>query len=182
MYTLFIDTHYKDILLCLFKDNKLLDKEVLNDVKNTSVITMPSIIKLLDKNNIKINNINKIAVVIGPGSFTSIRIGVTLAKVLAYSLDIPIVSMTSIDLIGIHLDNPSYVSVMENNGAFICYYESNKSDIRYLKKSEYEEFKLKNNVIENIEIDFNILIKYINSLKEESSYDVNPIYIKEIGV
>ena len=175
MYTLFIDTHFKDILLCLFKNNKLLDKKVINDVKNTSVVTMPSIIELLDNNSININNINKIAVVKGPGSFTSIRIGVTLAKVLAYSLK-------SIDLIGIFLDKPSYVSILENNGAFISYYESNKSEIKYLKNSEYEEFKKNNNVIELINIDYDKLINYINSLDEESSFDVNPVYIKEINI
>ena len=181
MLTLFIDTHYKDILLCLFKDNNLLDKIIVEDVKNTSIEVMPNIVKLLDNNKLKVNDINKIAVIKGPGSFTSIRIGITIAKVLAYSLNIPIVSLTSIDLIGIHLDKPSYVAVHEYNGSFISFYESNKSEIKYLKNSEYNEFIKNNEVISKIDIDYNKLINYINSLEEESSFNVNPLYIKDIG-
>lgn len=181
MYTLFIDTHYKDIILFLFKDNKLLDKLELLNVKSTSVETMPALISLLERNNIKPNDLNKIAVCIGPGSFTGTRIGVTIAKTLAYSLNIPIVSLTSIDLVGLNLDKKSYVSVLENNGAFIALYDKKIiGEIKYLKKSEYELFKNDNNVIENIDISFDKLIAFINNLKEEKVHDVNPIYVKSI--
>ena len=183
MYTLFIDTHYKDILIIIYKDNELLDKIVINDVKSTSIETMPAIEKIISKNNLKINDINKIAVVRGPGSFTSVRLGITIAKTLAYSLKIPIVTLTSIDLIGINLDKPSYVAVKENNGAFISFYEQEKNnEIKYLKKALYEEFKEKNNVIEEIDIDYIKLIKFINNLKEDNYHNVNPLYIKTIEV
>ena len=182
MYTLFIDTHYKDVLILLFKDNNVLDKLLLKDVKNTSESLLPSIIQILFNNSLKINDINKIAVVKGPGSFTSVRLGVTVAKVLAYSLNVPIVSITSIDLLGLNLDKPSYVSVEENNGYFICYYESNKSAIKYLKKKEYEEFILNNEVLTDIKINYKKLINYLNSLEEENVYNVNPLYIKDIGI
>ena len=179
MYTLFIDTHYKDILLILYKDNSLLDKLFIKDIKSTSIETMPAIIKLLDNNKLSINDINKIAVVKGPGSFTGVRLGVTIAKTLAYTLSIPIVSLTSIDLIGINLDEPKYVSIKEQNGAFICFYDETK-EIKYMKKSEYEEFIKNNEVIEELDIDYQKLINYINTLKEEVSHNVNPLYIKSI--
>lgn len=182
MYTLFIDTHYKDILLCLYKDNNLISKLYLKDIKSTSELLMPSIISLLNENGIDIHNINKIAVIKGPGSFTSIRLGITVAKVLAYALNIPIVSLTSIDLLGINLSEPSYISVEENNGYFISYYENDKSDIKYMKKNEYDSFIKNNKVIDNIEINYHKLINYINKLENEDCYNLNPIYIKDIGV
>lgn len=181
MHTLFIDTHYKDIVIVLFKDNDLLDKSIINNVKSTSVETMPAIINLLDHNNLKQNDINKIAVCIGPGSFTGTRIGVTIAKTFAYSLNIPIVTLTSIDLVGLNLDKESYVSVLENNGAFVALYDNKILDeIKYYNKEEYEEFKNNNNVIENIDINYNKLINFINNQKEENVHDVNPIYVKTI--
>ena len=183
MYTLFIDTHYKGILLILFKDNKLLDKIIINDVKSTSVETMPALVKLLSNNKLEAKDINKIAVCIGPGSFTGTRIGVTITKTMAYSLSIPIVSLTSIDLIGLNLDNKSYVSVLENNGAFIALYDKKIiDDIKYLDEEDYIEFKKNNNVIENIDLNYDKLINFINELKEENVFDVNPIYVKTIEV
>ena len=181
MITLFIDTHYKDILLYLFKDNDLLDKKVLLGVKSTSVETMPALIDLLNVNNLKVNNINKIAVCKGPGSFTGTRIGVTIAKTLSYANNIPIVSLTSLDLIGLNLDNESYVGVLENNGAFVCLYNKGIiDDIKYYKLSEYNLFKENNKVVDNIEINNNKLINFINGLKEENVHNVNPMYVKNI--
>ena len=181
MYTLFIDTHYKDIQIYLFKDDKLLHKEISCNVKNTSVETMPLIIKTLKVSKVDKKNLNKIAVCIGPGSFTGTRIGVTIAKTLAYSLDIPIVTLTSLDLIGLNLNEKSFVSVLENNGAFICLY-NNKIDgeIKYLKNSEYEDFKKNNKVVENIRIDENKLINFINNLEDVNVHEVKPLYVKII--
>ena len=181
MITLFIDTHYKDILLYLFKDKELMDKKVLKNVKSTSVETMPTLIELLDVNNLKVNNINKIAVCKGPGSFTGTRIGVTIAKTLAYANNIPIVSLTSLDLIGLNLDSESYVGVLENNGAFVCLYDKKMiSDIKYYKLSEYNLFKENNNVVDNVDINNSKLIDFIDSLEEENVHNVNPMYVKNI--
>ena len=180
MYTLFIDTHYKDILICLFKDNELIKENKITNAKSTSIETMPGIISVLNDSNITINDISKIAVIKGPGSFTGIRIGVTISKVLSYALNIPIVTLTSIDLMGINLLSPSYVSVEENNGAYVSYYDTKADEITYYKKSLYEEFKQNNTVVENMDIDYSKLIKYINNLKPENPYNVNPLYIKSI--
>ena len=49
MYTLFIDTHFKNINLCLYKDAKIINKTTLKQVKSTSECTMPEIINLLTK-------------------------------------------------------------------------------------------------------------------------------------
>ena len=181
MYTLFIDTHYKNILLVLFKDNSLLDKSELVDVKSTSVETMPALISLLKKSNLNPSDLNKLAVCIGPGSFTGTRIGVTIAKTLAYSLNIPIVTLTSIDLIGLNINESSYVGVLENNGAFVALYDKKiVDDIKYFKNSEYNDFKASNNVVEDVLMDYNKLINFINNLKEINAHDVNPLYVKTI--
>ena len=181
MYTLFIDTHYKEIIMILYKDKNIVDKILLTDFKSTSTETMPTLINLLENNNLKLIDLNKIAVCIGPGSFTGTRIGVTIAKTIAYSMNIPIISILSIDMIGINLDNKSYVSVLENNGAFVALYDKKViGEIKYMKNSEYEDFKSKNTVIEQIDMDYNKLIEFINSKEEENVHDVNPVYIKSI--
>lgn len=58
------------------------------------------------------SDLSRIAVDVGPGGFTSVRVGVTFAKTLAWSLGVPIVSVTSFDLI----DSKRAVAVPSKKG------------------------------------------------------------------
>lgn len=49
--------------------------------------------------NVKPKDLNKIVVAAGPGSYTGVRIGVTAAKTLAWSLQIPIVGVSSLEVV-----------------------------------------------------------------------------------
>ena len=51
MYSLYIDTHDKEIVLCLYKDGKVLDKNIKNSTRNHSDYTMPMLKELLDNND-----------------------------------------------------------------------------------------------------------------------------------
>ena len=59
--------------------------------KDLSRFTVDEVSKMFDEVNKKPNDVNKIIVVNGPGSFTGIRIGITLAKLMAFCLSIPII-------------------------------------------------------------------------------------------
>ena len=85
MNTLFIDTHLWDIIIILLHDGLVVKKEEVKNKKNNSEYIFPSIVKVID--GIKLD---EIIVVNGPGSFTGVRLGVTIAKTLAYTLNIPI--------------------------------------------------------------------------------------------
>lgn len=86
MITLFIDTCHHNLMVGVYEDDKelLLVNEV-ND-NHLSERLLPLIEKTVSSANLDINNINNIVVANGPGSFTGVRIGVTVAKTLAYSL------------------------------------------------------------------------------------------------
>jgi tRNA threonylcarbamoyladenosine biosynthesis protein TsaB len=58
--------------------------------KQKAQIVLPLIDKLLKKHNLTIKNINSIQVNPGPGSFTGIRVGYTIANTLAFLLKVPI--------------------------------------------------------------------------------------------
>ena len=53
--------------------------------------------KIIKKNKISISSLRFLAISIGPGSYTGIKIGVNFTKGLAYSLNIPVVPVNSID-------------------------------------------------------------------------------------
>ena len=92
MYLFINNLSYNKIFLAVFKNKSLKDLVWLNLLKksNKSENILIGINKLFLKANINIKNINGIIVVNGPGSFTSIRIGLSVANTIAWLLDIPV--------------------------------------------------------------------------------------------
>lgn len=60
---------------------------------------MPEIERLLAEGGITAAQLAGVAVATGPGSFTGLRIGVTVAKLLAYSLKIPLVQLDTLEIV-----------------------------------------------------------------------------------
>ena len=138
MYTLFIDTHAANTLLILYKVNNLY--KIKNKESNSqSEVIMPTLIELLEEENLTVDNLSKIAVVIGPGSFTGVRLGVTIAKTIGYCKNIPIVTVTSLEL-GLPTKAP-FISEPEKNGYYIgCVTNDFIQNYQYLKMDDYLEF------------------------------------------
>jgi tRNA threonylcarbamoyladenosine biosynthesis protein TsaB len=70
--------------------------------------------ELMKISEIKINTINGIAVSSGPGSYTGLRIGTSLAKGLCYSLDIPLVAVPTLKILA------AGVSPLHREDIFLC--------------------------------------------------------------
>ncbi len=99
MISLFIDTALSYIRIALFKDDKLLDS--INELceKNMSALFDCKIDELFKKNNLQLNEVNKIYTVTGPGSFTGIRVGMTFSKVLAMALNLKITPISELQVL-----------------------------------------------------------------------------------
>lgn len=97
MISLFVDTSYKSMYVALIKDKQLMDYTNLMAEANFSELLLPSINSLLKKNNVDVNDIDKIYATVGPGSFTGIRIGLTVCKMLAWSLGKGIIPISSLE-------------------------------------------------------------------------------------
>lgn len=99
MIWLGIDTSHTPLAVAVVKDGQVL-AEYKSSVKVThSIGTMPAIEELLKKANIQPNELDAIAVAKGPGSYTGVRIGVTIGKTLAWTLNIPIYSVSSLQVL-----------------------------------------------------------------------------------
>jgi tRNA threonylcarbamoyladenosine biosynthesis protein TsaB len=186
MYSVLIDTHDKDVLFVLYKDGKVLDKINKESNMRHSEIAMPSLIDLIERNGLKNADIGEIFTVIGPGSFTGVRIGVTIAKTLAYLLKKPIRSVSSIDLK--YFSNglkKGFYGVAEKNGYFIAEYDGNISidlNITYYSIDEYNEKFNNIEVLTDVDLNLEDIYKYASMLEPINPHLVNPIYVKKIEV
>lgn len=98
MKYLFIDTATSNLIVSIIKDMEMI--YCFNEeVKESSSKIMAVIDEAFNKTNIKPTDIDKIFVVNGPGSFTGIRVGLTLAKVMAWSLNIPLIPLSKLELL-----------------------------------------------------------------------------------
>lgn len=71
------------------------------------LIRLPSLIEAtLNQAQVSLDEISLIAVSLGPGSFTSTRIGVSYAKALAYALDKPIIGISTLKSIAVSVPAP----------------------------------------------------------------------------
>ena len=99
MKSLFIDTSTNHLILAHFDQNKLIDmidQVVLKDMSSQLFLFLD---ELLNRNSVSVQDLEKIYVVVGPGSFTGVRIGVTVAKTMAWGLNIPIVPISSLEVL-----------------------------------------------------------------------------------
>lgn len=99
MIWLGIETSNTPLSIALVKDGQLLIEENTNVKITHSIQAMATIERLLEKAQIEPNAINAIAISEGPGSYTGVRIGVTIAKTLAWSLKIPLVGVSSLKVL-----------------------------------------------------------------------------------
>jgi tRNA threonylcarbamoyl adenosine modification protein YeaZ len=83
--------------LALNKDNKLLAELTWLCGQNHTTELLPQLNYLLGKTKINIETIGGIIVAKGPGSFNGLRVGIGTAKGLAFSLDIPIVGISTLE-------------------------------------------------------------------------------------
>ncbi|MED1018406.1 tRNA (adenosine(37)-N6)-threonylcarbamoyltransferase complex dimerization subunit type 1 TsaB [Bacillus atrophaeus] len=97
MTILAIDTSNYTLGIALVQETKVVAEYITYLKKNHSVRAMPAVHALLNDCDLKPEDISKVVVAKGPGSYTGVRIGVTLAKTLAWSLNVPISSVSSLE-------------------------------------------------------------------------------------
>ena len=97
MNRLFIDTATKYLCIGIAKDNNVIYKFQQEAIKQQSELTIPFLQKALKENNMELKDIDEVVVTIGPGSFTGIRIGMCVAKVLASLNNIPLKAISSLN-------------------------------------------------------------------------------------
>lgn len=134
MKILYLDTSSSFLYTAILEDNTIIAEVKEKLENNLSEYALPRIEEMFTVKNINIDELDKIICVNGPGSFTGIRIGLTIAKTLAWAKNIPIVPISSLEAMAFSSDgnynyivpaidarrNYLYASIYDNqNGSFI---------------------------------------------------------------
>lgn len=94
-----IDTATQVMSLALHDGDSLRAESTWHTANNHTAELAPAVRELLARSETALDALTALAVCVGPGSYTGLRIGVALAKGLAAARDLPLVGMSSLDIL-----------------------------------------------------------------------------------
>lgn len=191
---LFIDTSTSYPIVSIIENNNI--KAMFNKKIDTDIsVSIFSILDTMFKElNITPKNIKKIFIANGPGSFTGTRIGVTIAKVYGYSLNVDLIPVSTLEVLAGGVNKDYIVPVIDARRGFVYagIYDKDLNKIvddRYISLDKLkEELEGKDYVFVSYDdIDGSIkpkinLIKVINKHEKDipvNAHGLNPNYLKK---
>ena len=206
MKTLFIDSSRKSLSVALASQNKLIFVSNVNSYSKHSNYLLNEIKNILTKLDININDIDNYVVLNGPGSFTGVRVGVTVAKTLSWTLSKKLYVLNNLEALRLEANNEVIISIIpdKKNTSYVGLYMDNKVIEDYINIDDpVLHFKGKNitivtmeendyaiELLKNLNVDNNVEIKiiddydYLNLINYALSKDninphlAKPIYLK----
>ena len=195
MICLLIDTSTSNITVSITEGKNILYNyhEIIK--VDVSSKLMPIIDEGLKKNNLLLNDIDKIFIVNGPGSFTGIRVGVIVAKTIAWTLKKDIIPISSLELMATTNTDKKYIVPMidaRRGNIFTGIYDNELNCITNDQLVNMEEFisnlhndyafvsydNININNLGNVNIEvLKVINKHIND-KSVNPHNLNPNYLK----
>lgn len=125
MITLAFDTCLDKMYAVLKKDGEILASKVVENTGNKyhSAFLISTLQEIMSLNDVKPQDVNLIAVNIGPGSFTGIRACVTVARVMAQQLDCKAVGVSSLEILSRLADKNPLVALDARKDSAYLYYD-----------------------------------------------------------
>jgi tRNA threonylcarbamoyladenosine biosynthesis protein TsaB len=120
--TLAIDTARERLQLALLLPDGRVDTDVTDIAKGHAEIIMDRIGALLARNGLAYADLSRIAVTTGPGSFTGLRIGLSVARGLGLALSIPVIGVPT--LLALSLSRTGASEIILDAGRSEAYVQS----------------------------------------------------------
>ena len=180
MNALAIDCAVSKIAIAAKKDT-MLTKLVLNVGTKQSEKLLPSIDFVLNELELKPSDLDYTTITSGPGSFTGIRIGLSIAKTMAYALKIEINTISSLTayLVSNNTNEKRKAVIEDNKGYYISVFDENNQNVEEEYYSEVDNVNLPK-VEEKLDVEK--IIDYCKNMKSENPHFVKANYVKKIEV
>ena len=192
MKYLFIDTSSSYVNIYIIKDKSVLVSKSYHTLKDMANSIMPLIRESFNEVCFKVNDINKIFVTVGPGSFTGVRVGITVAKTIAWSLNIPVYPISTLEyLASIDTTYKRIISIIDarRGNVFDGFYDSDLNKLDTEKLLSYESLDITDDTmvvsydgVYNSNISSVDIIKLINKHLNDSAINPHklvPNYLKK---
>lgn len=168
MLSLCIDTAYKYLTVCLIKDEEIVGYISNECFKRQSEEVFVALEELFKKSNIDRRDIDSICVSVGPGSYTGVRIAITIAKVYCSISNIDLYKISTLRLYAGGNKNTMVVMDARAKRVYVAVYDENKC----LLKDQVQE-------IENIDPkDFDVVLDGNLIGKQDKTIDIPLAFLK----
>lgn len=198
MRVLYIDTSSSYLYTAIYENDKVISEIKKEFGHNLSEVALPEIVSMFTETNLSAKDIDKIIVVDGPGSFTGIRIGITIAKVYSWSLNIPITTISALEAMALSSKEKGiHVPMIDarRNYVFSGIYDEDNNELlkpqhihldalmeklneignyTIITNDEFDDFSC----VEKYDPDLNKIIDYFKNKESVNPHSVNPEYLK----
>ncbi len=192
MLSLVMDTSNQYLAIGLYKDDQCVDQIIEAGSKRQSEYAIPKLEELLEKNHFQLLDVDECILTIGPGSYTGVRVALTIIKTLSVIKDIKVKTISSLHAYAGYLDCVSIIDARSKK-VFVCTYKNGQAvtEETLIPIEELDQYNTLNlpyvgelNVI-NQEYDASQLINNMYLLTKNQDYVDNidllvPEYIKEV--
>ncbi len=188
MITLCMDTSHRHLVLALLKGNQVVASCVEEAWKKQSETIFVRLIALMQQENVKVEDIEKVVITNGPGSYTGIRIAMSIAKVLCTRKHIPLYTISTLQLYAGLEDVHVILDARSSRVYYGLYTQGRCVEIAIKTLDEVEAMQVKNIVgdvefigLEKTPIDF---VSNFANLQEhwekvDNIHTLVPMYLKE---
>lgn len=115
-FILHIETALENASVLLLNEREIIASEISTEQKNHASFLFVAIQQVLDKASLSLQNIDAISVSNGPGSYTGLRVGLSAAKGLCYSLHKPLILLNTLELMAVQQIN----NINQNEEVLFC--------------------------------------------------------------
>lgn len=126
MITLLLDSSSARLCIALAKDKQVFARIDEEAFQTQSEIMTDRIAALIQEHSLAFTDLSAIVVANGPGSFTGVRIAVSISKVMAYALRIPLYAVSSLSVFKDEIRKTICVLDARKERSFAAIYEGNK--------------------------------------------------------
>ena len=193
MVSILLDSSNTDLYVGLLKEDQVMDSAFYECWQMQSEYMIVELDKLLSKNNVSRESIKDITVSIGPGSYTGVRIAITIAKVMGTALKCKVYPISSLRILAKYDKQCACVINARNGRSFFGVYFQNKVLIEDCIKTNDEVLKYlddnpdcllcgdtkylgKQGFKENPSRQIQLVKPY---LKDENPLSLKPVYMKD---
>jgi len=185
MNYLIIDTCSNHLIISIVSNMEMISCFHEKNDTTLSGKIMKVIDDIFKEANMKINDIDKIFIVNGPGSFTGIRVGVTIAKIIGSNLNIPIIPISELEFMATTKVNTKYsVPIIDARRGYVYagIYDQNLNNILNDQHILFNDLNITNEhtiIDDNVNFDIIKIIKKHEFDEPINPHELIPNYLKK---